>query len=68
MCILFVYGGQVVSNPGVDRGLKFLVYLKPFSLPIFRGVRTCKSSSKLEKKKDMLKVHKTDIKIKWQSL
>ena len=50
---LFVYSGQVLSNPGlrVDGGLKFSFVGKVFSLLIFRGLGACKPSSKVERKK-----------------
>jgi len=59
MYILFVYSGQVVRNPGlrVDGGLKFSLVGKVFSLLIFRGLRACKPSSKVERKK-MAEVYK----------
>jgi len=53
MCILFVYSGQVVRNQGlrVDGGLKLSFMGKVFPLLIFRGLRACKTSSKVEGKK-----------------
>ena len=54
--------GQVVRNPGLraDRGFNFCS-VKVFSLLIFRALRDCQSSSKLEEK-EMAKDYKTEIK------
>ena len=62
-CVLFVNSGQVVFNPGVDRGVNFSCMPKRFSSLNFRGVRASKSSSELERKKKCLKFIKLTSKV-----